>query len=61
VARITATFCAAAVQQGRLVPLLPEWRCAPLRIYALLPGRRLLPAKVRAFMDALEALPTHEG
>jgi DNA-binding transcriptional LysR family regulator len=61
VARITATFCAAAVQQGRLVMLLPEWRCAPLRIYALLPGRRLMPAKVREFMDALEALPTHQG
>ena len=61
VARITATFCAAAVQQGRLVTLLPEWRCAPLRIYALLPGRRLMPAKVREFMDALEALPTHQG
>jgi len=61
VARITATFCAAAVQQGRLVTLLPAWRCAPLRIYALLPGRRLMPAKVREFMDALEALPTHQG
>lgn len=54
VARITATFCAAAVAQGRLVPLLPAWRCAPLRIYALLPGRRLVAAKVRAFLDALE-------
>ncbi len=61
VARITATFCAPALAQGRLVRLLPEWRCAPLRIYALLPGRRLMPAKVRAFMDALEALPTHQG
>jgi DNA-binding transcriptional LysR family regulator len=61
VARITATFCAAAVQQGRLVPLLPRWRCAPLRIYALLPGRKLMPAKVREFMDILEALPTHQG
>jgi DNA-binding transcriptional LysR family regulator len=61
VARITATFCAPAVAQGRLVQLLPAWRCAPLRIYALLPGRRLMPAKVREFMDALEALPTHQG
>jgi DNA-binding transcriptional LysR family regulator len=61
VARITATFCATAVQQGRLLPLLPQWRCAPLRIYALLPGRKLMPAKVREFMDILEALPTHEG
>lgn len=61
VARITATFCAVAVQQGRLVQLLPAWRCAPLRIHALLPGRRLMPAKVREFMDELEALPTHQG
>lgn len=61
VARITATFCAPAIAQGRLVQLLPHWRCAPLRIYALLPGRRLMPAKVREFMDALEALPTHQG
>ena len=59
VARITATFCAAAVQQGRLAMLLPEWHCAPLRIHALLPGRRLMPAKVREFLDTLEALPTH--
>jgi DNA-binding transcriptional LysR family regulator len=61
VARITATFCAEAVRQGKLVSLLPGWRCAPLRIYALLPGRKLMPAKVRVFMDLLEALPTHEG
>ena len=61
VARITATFCAAAVQRGKLVPLLPQWHCAPLRIYAMLPGRKLMPAKVREFMDILEALPTHQG
>ena len=54
VARITSTFCAEGVAQGRLVPLLPQWRCAPLRIYALLPGRRLVPAKVRAFLDLVE-------
>ena len=61
VARITATFCATAVQHGRLVPLLPQWRCAPLRIYAVLPGRKLIPAKVREFLDIMEALPTHQG
>ena len=54
VARITATFCAPAVAQGRLVRLLPQWQCAPLRIYALLPGRRLIPAKVRVFLEGLE-------
>ena len=54
VARITATFCAPAIAQGRLVRLLPQWQCAPLRIYALLPGRRLVPSKVRVFLDGLE-------
>ena len=55
VARITATFCAEALAQGRLVPLLQDHACAPLEIYAMLPGRRLVPAKVRAFLDAVEA------
>lgn len=55
VTRVTSTFCADAVAQGRLVPLLADHVCAPLKIYAMLPGRRLVPAKVRAFLDALEA------
>lgn len=50
-ARVTATFCEELVRDGKLVPLLPEWTCAPLLIYALLPGRRQLPAKVRYFFD----------
>lgn len=54
VARITSTFCADAVAQGRLLPLLTDHACAPLKIYAMLPGRRLVPAKVRAFLEALE-------
>ena len=54
VARITATFCEQAVARGALVRLLPDWTCDPLRIYALLPGRRLVPSKVRVFLDALE-------
>lgn len=54
VARITRTFCAQAVAERRLLQVLSEWRCMPLRIYALLPGRKLVPAKVRVFLDALE-------
>jgi DNA-binding transcriptional LysR family regulator len=54
VARITATFCADAVKQGLLRQLLiPQFVCAPLRIYALLPGRRLMSPKVRIFLDSL--------
>jgi DNA-binding transcriptional LysR family regulator len=53
VTRVTATFCAEAVARGQLVPLLPAWRCSPLKIYALLPGK-MVPAKVRVFLDLLE-------
>ncbi len=53
VARITATFCAAAVSMGRLQPLLPDFSCEPLHIHALLPATRLMPQKVRVFLDAL--------
>ena len=54
IARITSTFCAQAVTQRLLVPLLPQWRPEPLKIHALLPGRTLVPAKVRVFLDLLE-------
>jgi DNA-binding transcriptional LysR family regulator len=53
VARITSTFCAEAVAKRQLVALLPDWQCSPLRIYALLPGR-MVPAKVRVFLDLVE-------
>jgi DNA-binding transcriptional LysR family regulator len=53
VARITATYCEPAVQAGQLRRLLADHDCAPLRVYALLPARRLMPAKVRVFLDIL--------
>jgi DNA-binding transcriptional LysR family regulator len=55
VARITSTYCQEALDQGELVALLPGYVCAPLRIYALLPGRRLMPPKLRIFLDTLSA------
>jgi len=56
VARITATYCEAAVEAGRLRRLLAEFECAPLRVYALLPARRLMPLKVKLFLDTLERM-----
>ena len=38
-----------------LQPILADYACAPLRIHTLLPGRRLVPAKVRIFLDLLSA------
>ena len=55
ISRIVRTFCATEVKQGKLVELLPEFTCAPLRFHALLPGRRLMPPKVRVFLETLGA------
>jgi DNA-binding transcriptional LysR family regulator len=54
VSRIVYTFCQDMAASGRLVELLTDHNCAPLRIHALLPGRRLVPPKVRIFLDLLE-------
>ena len=56
VARITASYCEPAVQAGRLERMLGDFECAPLRVYALIPARRLMPLKVRLFLDTLEAM-----
>lgn len=39
---------------GRLVQVLPRWTTAEQGIYAVYPSHRLIPAKVRAFVDFLE-------
>jgi DNA-binding transcriptional LysR family regulator len=56
IARITSTYCEPAVQAGQLFRLLPDYECAPLRVYALLPARRLMPLKVRLFLNTLELM-----
>ena len=56
VTRVTASFCAPQLRQGQLARVpLPGYMCEPLRVYALLPGKRLVPEKVRHFLDALAA------
>ena len=45
---------------GRLRRLLPDHVCEPLNVHALLPARQFVPAKVRCFLDALEA-HAHDG
>jgi len=53
--RIVYTFCKDMVADGRLQELLTDYVCSPLRIYALLPGRRLMPPKLRIFLELLAA------
>ena len=54
VARMPTFYCAAAVRDLQLRRLLTGYTCSPLNIYALLPAKRLMPAKVRLFLDALD-------
>ena len=56
VIRVTATFAAPSVAEGRLCQVLADWQCEPLRIYALYPQRRLLPPKVKVFLDLLHEM-----
>jgi DNA-binding transcriptional LysR family regulator len=43
------------LQRGELVQVLPEWSTPPVTVWAVFPGRRLMPAHTRAFLDALAA------
>jgi len=40
---------------GRLVELLPRHRPPPMPIHAVMPGNRMVPARVRVLLDALDA------
>lgn len=42
------------VDGGELVAVLPDWRLPPVTAWAVFPGRRLMPAKTRVFIDLLE-------
>ncbi|AXW15074.1 LysR family transcriptional regulator [Ralstonia solanacearum] len=53
VARITSAFAEELIAAGALREVLAGFRSPPMRVYAAFPGRRLMPAKVKVFMDAL--------
>jgi DNA-binding transcriptional LysR family regulator len=53
VARLASSYVDDAVRRGDLVRVLPAFISSPSRIYALTPARRLMPAKVRALLEAV--------
>jgi DNA-binding transcriptional LysR family regulator len=55
IASCTDRYAAPLLAAGALVKVLPEWRFPAVTGYAVFPGRRLMPAKTRAFLDMLEA------
>jgi DNA-binding transcriptional LysR family regulator len=55
IAAVPDYFAAPSVRRGELCRVLPDW-CMPAHTaWAVFPGRRLMPAKTRAFIDMLEA------
>lgn len=48
-------FAESYVREGRLRPVLADWRLPAVTAWAVFPGRRLMPARSRALLDALRA------
>jgi len=48
-------FAHARVQRGELRRVLPDWCLPPVSAWAVFAGRRLMPAKTRAFIEMLQA------
>lgn len=46
-------FAAPYVVRGELTPVLPDWSLPSASAWAVFPGRRLMPARTRAFLDVL--------
>ena len=49
-------FAEVHVEKGELVPVLPEWTLPNVTGWAVFPGRRLMPAKTRVFLDMMEEM-----
>jgi len=56
IAASTDRFAKAYVATGELVRVLPEWSFPLVTGWAVFPGRRLMPAKTRAFLDLMEEM-----
>jgi DNA-binding transcriptional LysR family regulator len=54
IAASTEVFAQPYLQTGELVRVLPEWAFSTVTGWAVFPGRRLMPAKTRVFLDMLE-------
>ena len=50
----TEAIAAPFLKAGTLVRVLPEWSFPEVTGWAAFPGRRLMPAKTRVFLDMLE-------
>jgi len=53
IAIVNDHFALRHLEHGELVCVLPDWKVPPVPAWAVFPGRRLMPARTRAFLDAL--------
>jgi len=49
-------FAASYLEKGQLVRVLPEWDMPEATGWAVFPGRKLMPAKTRVFLDMMEEM-----
>ncbi len=54
IAAFPTFICHEAVEAGRVVPILRDYRSPPMQLYALYRSRRHLPQRVRVLLDALQ-------
>lgn len=55
IAAVHDHFALPHVRSGELVPVLEDWHLPASPAWAVFPGRRLMPARTRVFLDALDA------
>ncbi len=54
IAPLADHFAAESVRSGLLVRVLEDWRQSQIPIWAIMPGRRLVPLRVQLFIEALK-------
>jgi DNA-binding transcriptional LysR family regulator len=55
IAALSDHFAEPYLKSGELVPVLDDWALPAAPAWAVFPGRRLMPARTRVFLDALAA------
>jgi DNA-binding transcriptional LysR family regulator len=54
IAMLSDYYVESQVQNGELVRVLGDWQLPGVTAWAVFPGRRLMPARTRVFLDALQ-------
>jgi DNA-binding transcriptional LysR family regulator len=53
IVELAERFASKAIEQGQLIPVLPDWQAPSVTIWCITPGRRLLPKRSEAFIETL--------